>query len=290
MRKLCVLLLMCLALAALPALVLAEPVETDVLIYTYYIETDGGDLVQIAFLTEEGEMWTLSGSVDELGWPSDVTEQLNFMSQRERFTRLGTLDYDEIFTLRSLTSDLEDQGAELKSTAEDAGLEYSYGLTYISRTQQQPILLGVSGDCCFENTDPDAQTLYQKLRELFPDVPHYKELGMGPQGFIPVPFAEFCGLNAAQLSNVSFKGGYNDCEAGYFEFEMQDDTLEWLWALLEHGYVTGKANAIFTTGGSVSYTIFDDSGNYISSLEFYEGLLVRGDGMYSFELDEASEA
>ena len=92
---------------------------------------------------------------------------------------------------------------------------------------------------------------------------------MGPVGFQPVSLLRFCGYEDIDLSRADVLRGENDCEAA----ELKD------W--LRRARVTGKRNCVATTGGSVSYTLTDPDGTWLASLEFYHGLLVRDDGMYT---------
>ena len=46
------------------------------------------------------------------------------------------------------------------------------------------------------------------------------------------------------------------------------------------GWVTGKASSMGVTGGATVYTCYDKDGLPLASFEFYDGLLVRSDGMY----------
>ena len=252
----------------------------EVILYTCYRQTGWGDRVEIGCVDGDGGLWLLTGYDSELQWPEDPEEQLSFLASCRRMENAGKLSSGDLFELKSLISGTEDQGRAAHPSAEDAGTEKSWAVQRNADGTAQWILLGVSGDDCFENTDPDAQALYACLRRLFPGVTHYGGT-MGPAGFLPVSVRSFCGMAGPDLNRAVITGGVSDCEAGFIPAELSGEEAQRILDLILHGVVTGKANASAVTGGTNCFTVSDPEGRYLASLELYRGLLVRPDGMYT---------
>ena len=251
------------------------------ILYTYYRQLGWGDVMEIAYVDSEGGLWLLTGSDSDLHWPWKEAEQLEFLRSSGGFTRVGQLKSDELFDLKGLVLSAEDMGGEIQPAANDAGSEYSYAVQYDRNDQATLILLGVSGDELYENTDPDAQALYAWLRSAFPQVTSYAgEPYMGPAGFEPIPLHSFTGLIFFDPAEVKVSGGYMDCEAGYIPFDLSPEDEAEILDLIANGMVTGKANASMVTGGTKVFHLEDRAGNWVGSIELYDGLLVWADGMY----------
>ena len=265
---------LCLATSAM-----AEPGR--IVLYTVYTQMGWGDRVEVGCVDEDGGLWTYEApSAAEAGWPGVVEAQLEFLSAANRLQPAGTLEHDAMFALESLIFGTEDMFERAENVADDAGTEVSYALQYDREGAMTPVRLGMSGDAMYENTDPDAQALYARLRQLFPEVTCYSG-NMGPAGFAPVSVAEFCGLDAEALLDAEIKALYEDCEAGIIELDPDTDFSEARDIALE-GVVTGKANGIDTTGGITDYSFYSKTGDFLGSIRMYEGLIVKGDGMYEW--------
>ncbi len=249
--------------------------------FTYYRQMGWGDRVQVGYVDEKGGLWFLKGNDSSLHWPYGKEEQLAWLTESDAFTPAGTLEHEDLFSLKSLVSGTEDQGSRSFPAANDAGTERSYAVRYNRDGTPEIILLGMSGDDCFENFDPDAQALYLYLHLQFPEVTCYAGLdGMGPAGFTPVPLMSFMGVEDADLSGAAVKAFYQDCEAGSREISMDLKAQARIWDLLLNGQVVGKANATLTTGGMTDYCFYDRNGRFLFTMELYSGLLVCSDGMY----------
>ncbi len=257
-----------------------------IILYTYYRQMGWGDRVQIGSVDENGTIRFLSGNDGDLKWPYKPEEQLEYLSHFEKFESMGELDHDTLFATESLIYDVEDQGSEFIPAANDAGTEKSYAVRYSKEGEPTFILLGMSGDDFFENTNPNAQALYLRLRQIFPRVTTYAydTIGIGPRGFTPVPLADFIGINPYALKNAKVKKINNDCEEGLIPVEMTDEETAELISLIQNGTVTGKADCIFSTGGWYSYYISDANGNSLGQIDLEDGLLLRNDGHYFIEL------
>ena len=271
-----------------PGKTAAESNSPRIILFTYYRQMGWGDRVQIGSVDDRGVVRLLTGNDASLKWPYKPQEQLDYLSQTEKFSEKLTLTHDALFSLESLVSGAEDQGSKSVPAANDAGTEKSYAVRYSKEGGPSYVLLGMSGDSMFENTDPAAQTLYLVLRRLFPEVTSYAydPFGMGPKGFTPVPLAEFMKLDVNVVMNAEIKGYLSDCEEGPLPLEVSAEDKAKLLSLIQHGVVTGKADCSVSTGGFDVYNFVDPAGNFIGSLAFEDGLLARGDGHYFFEIQK----
>ncbi len=253
-----------------------------IILYTCYMNLypDGLHL-QTGCVDAAGGLWTLDGTIpDGAALPEDF---LAALLADGKMTYAGTLDERgviSLFDLNSLIVSAEDQGNETEPVCDGGGAESSYSIYRDRDGNVKKVLLGVSGDSRFENTDPDAQALYRILRVLFPEVENWAWSDMGPRGFRPVSLVDFCGWQDIDFSAVTVSCADMDCEAGPIEVELTDEDRERVLALATSGKVAGKANATVTTGGTTVYWFTDADGTYLGGLELYEGLLVRNDGMY----------
>lgn len=273
----------CLILVLLAATVAACAETPRIILYTVYCQAGWGDRLEAGFVDEDGGLWTLSGGASALGWPGDRAGQLAFLRDSGKRVKAGELDYDGLFELKSLIASAEADDGKPVPAACDAGTEASFAVRYAD-DEPEIVRLGMSGDDMYENADPDAQALYLWLRKAFPAVPSwFGTEGMGPAGFRPVSVCEFCGLDPAAVADAQIRGAYNDCEAGPSELEMDEAEIEEVRNRVLNGRVTGKANAMMTTGGTYTFSFYDAEGNYLKGVEFYRGLLVCRDGMYTIE-------
>lgn len=287
MKKwLCLALLLALFCSELPpASPQANPARPPIILYTYYRQLGWGDRVQVGCVDEEGGLWLLIGNDETLKWPYRTEEQLSYLRQNGQLQQIGQLTHDELFDLKSLVFSAPDQGRQSQPAACDAGTEFSYAVQYDREENPAWVLLGMSGDDTFENTDPNAQALYRYLRERFPQVTCYGG-GMGPAGFRPVAVGVFCGWGGADLRGAEITAVYMDCEAGPRQLNLTEEERQSVLALALNGTVTGKANAAATTGGTVWYGFSDGEGRQLAAMELYRGLLVRPDGMYEITKGE----
>ena len=283
MRKLikagCALMALCI-LMVLAASAMAE--TPRILLYTAYLQMGWGDRMQAGAVDENGNLWTLSGSAGELDWPYGWEAQLEYMQENSHMNWAGKLTSDELFNLNSLIYSVDDQGKKTTPWMNDAGTEKSYAVLYDQDGNAKAILLGLTGDDLFENTDPDAQALYLRLRELFPQVTCYA--GMAASwGFEPVDIAQYLRLDVDKLSRAQIRCSLIDCVAGPIEMELSKEEQQAVTALALRGVVLGKDNATMVTGGTVVYSFYDADGTHLGSIELYQGLLVTRDGMYRIQ-------
>ncbi len=255
-----------------------------IILYTYYRQMGWGDRVQIGWVDEDGAVRLITGHDSELRWPYKPEEQIEYLSRAEGFTEKSRLKHGETFSIVSLIYSAEDQGSRSIPAANDAGTEKSYAVDYTREGGPAYILLGMSGDDMFENTDPDAQALYLRLRQLFPEVTSYAGDMMGPRGFVPVPFSEFTGLTADMVRDAEIKGYLSDCEEGPIPLELTDADKAKLTELLRDGVVTGKADCVESTGGFYVINFLEPNGGWMAGLMFEDGMLKAPDGRYYIEI------
>ena len=263
-----------------------EQSSPKIILYTFFWQIGEDDRLEIGSLDESGVTHTLSGYFSEMEWPNQVEEQLKYLAQTEKFNTAGTLDSNEIFAVKSLIYSVEKQAYDPVYTGIlDGGTEESYAVRYSKEGEPEFILLGKSGEVFYENTDPNAQALYLRLRTLFPGVPNdaYDEPGMGPEGFKPIPLAEFTGLETSDLLNAEITAYLTDCEEGSIPLELTAEDKSALMDLIRNGTVKGKADCVSSTGGVTGYTFHEPDGSQLGTVEFEDGLLVTGSGRYYIE-------
>ena len=275
-------LVICLAIALLAGPAYANKTERTprIIMYTCYTNLfpDGLEL-QAGCVDEDGGLWTLELRDADLDGYATVGEYLAAMLEAGKMTPAGKLDAD-MFELNGLVLSVEDRGKETEAVCEGAGAESSWAVAWDVDENATEILLGVSGDSKFENTDPNAQALYLLLRETFPGVTSYAWSDMGPRGFQPVPVAEFCGWQDIDFDKVTFECYLDDCLVGPIPADLADAERAEIMEIITAGKVVGKANASMVTGGTTSYAFYDEAGDYLDSLTLFNGLLAWNDGMY----------
>ena len=276
------LMMICLAIALLAGTAAAEAQDTPrIILYTCYTNLfpDGMEL-QAGCVDEDGGLWTLELQDADLNGYATLGEYLAAMMKAGKMTAAGKIEGIDPFELNSLVVCTEDRGKELEAVCEGGGAESSYAVAWDVDDNATEILLGVSGDSKFENTDPNAQALYLLLRKWFPGVTNFAYSDMGPRGFRPVSLIEFCGWQDIDFDKAVINCYLEDCEAGPIEAELAGGEREEIIEIATSWKVTGKANATIVTGGPTTYSFCDAEGNWLASMSLYQGLLVMGDGMY----------
>ncbi len=156
------------------------------ILYTNYRQMGWGDRVEIGYVDSSGCLWEVHGNDSDLQWPDGAEAQLAYLTDQE-FEKTGCLSSDALSDLQSLISSVEESDASPHAAACDAGTEATYAVRCDREGNAAAILLGMSGDDCFENPDPNAQELYLAMRKLFPTVTSYfGDPLIGPAGFSPV--------------------------------------------------------------------------------------------------------
>ena len=261
----------------LPTFASAEKAPKPIL-YTYYRQVGWGDRIELAYVDTNGDLWILNGFDSELHWPYKAEEQLQFLAEN-KFENIGRLEHNDLFDLKSLVYAVEKSDAPSYPAACDAGTERTYAVQYDRDGNAEAILLGMSGDDCFENPDPNSQGLYLAAHKLFPNVTFYGA-PMGPAGFIPVSLVDFCKLD--DLTGTTVKAWYIDCESGQREISLPQKDQSLILYDIQHSMVTGKVSATDTTGGYSDYSFYRGD-KCLGSISIYDGLLYCSDGMYSIE-------
>lgn len=253
------------------------------ILYTAYRQMGWGDTVQVGCIDENGEAWVMEGHDADLKWPYGAEKQIAYLRESGHLTSVGKLSHDDLFALKSLISSVIAPEDKPSGWMCDAGTESSYAVRYDRQGNPEAVLLGMTGDDLLENTDPNAQALYAKLRRFFPFVRSYGGEMTEGWGFQPVPLAAFCHLEGIDWDGVTVSAVYEDCEAGPRKMDLSDEDTRKILNEMKHGVVTGKENAMAVTGGTRLFSFYDREGNHLGSIELYGGLLVRNDGMYNVE-------
>ncbi|MBQ9009005.1 MAG: hypothetical protein IJ088_06715 [Clostridia bacterium] len=280
-----------LILLMLPSLCSGEERKPGrIVLMTDYRQQGWGDLVQIGCMDEDGCLFGMSGADEQLRWPWKEEDKRAFLENSEELRFLGQLEEDDRFAILSLVSDVGTQSGVKGFGGCDMGTENTCAVRYSREGTPEFILLGQSGDRCYENTDPSAQALYRWARRLFPGIRCYAygDVGIGPQGYEARPLATFLNISESVLDGAEISCMDMDCEAGPIPVELSEEESAALRELLRSGMVTGKANSLSVTGGTRAYVLRQPDGTWIGSVDLYGGLLVRGDGMYTIETGETA--
>ena len=256
----------------------------DIILYTGYRQMGWGDSVQIGCIDNQGQVFTLEGHDASLKWPYKPEDQLKYLSSRDDMVFAGTLKQDDITSIRSLIASVADQGTKSHPGACDAGTEKTYAVRYDNGVPEF-VLLGMSGDDVFENTDPNAQTLYWVARALFANVrSYYQSDSMGPQGFSPVPLLSFFNVSGDDIRQASIHAYESDCEAGLMDLTLSPAEESSIRNLMLNGIILRKSNALSVTGGFTLYQFESPDGRLLCTIDLYNGLLMTQDGMYMLEI------
>ena len=137
----------------------AESSEPRIILYTWYRQIGEDDRIEIGSVDEAGVVRTLSGVYSEAGWPSESGEQLEYLSQTEKFNEESTLNSDDLFVLKSLISAVEKQEyIPTYTNILDGGTEESCSVRYSRDGEAETILLGMSGEVRSEEHTSELQS------------------------------------------------------------------------------------------------------------------------------------
>lgn len=151
----------------------AQAERPRMILYTAYRQAGWGDAVQVGCIDENGGAWAMTGYDTELKWPYGWEKQIEYLATSDNLTFTGKLSAEQLLALKSLIDRVQATEDQPVGWMCDAGTESSYALRYDREGSAEAILLGMTGDDFLENTDPRAQALYAKLRDLFPFVRSY---------------------------------------------------------------------------------------------------------------------
>lgn len=281
MRKLCLILLLCLLAG------LAASAETPRPILCSVYEQEGwGDRVTISFVDEKGGLWTGEGSASRMDWTGDLEDKALRMPQLDDLNNVGELSHDDLFAVKSLVASVEDQGRKLSAGMMlDYGIVFDYAIRYSRDGEPECVLLNANGDSVFANSDANAQGLRLWLVRAFAQGGNLdQDQVLAALGIVPTSMPAFCGYDATAIPTAEVTAMLMDCEAGPIPVELSEKEINRFRELATKGRVLCKANAMETTGNIHSILFRDAEGNTITVLEFYEGLLVRSDGMYYIDV------
>ena len=254
---------------------------------------DGSTGISLCCIDADGELWSLEAADAE-----EDEEILQLLQERRGMKSEGKItgskyggkyvDRERIKELAVMAETVEKAAGVPEETGAGIG-EYSvYAVQYDPDGNPEPVLLGVSGDAVFENTDPGAQALYRVMTyfQCFGLPCGFAEEGLTPHGFTMVTAREFFHLENVNAETAAITAVMTDCEEGYIDIRMTDEDRRKVTAILERGVVIGKENPWLVTGGTMRYIFRDENGEYLGTIETYEedGLAVAGDGMYRLAL------
>ena len=271
---------LCLIVTFMCAAAFAEDTQQprNIILLTEYQQMGWGEAFQLGALDDNGTLWTYGNSTRE-DIPYEAAALLAWAESCDQLEAVGTISHDMLTDIISLVKTVPTQIVVPRSYACDAGTQTSYAIRKDRDGKLEIIVLGMAGDDMFENTDPAAQSLYKSLISLFRSVKSYAGEGnIAPAGFQTVDILSFCGYNGVDLTKYTMTAYANDCETGASEIEPELSARE-----IMRMTVTGKQNSMSTTGNTVTYCFTDASGDTVAAFEFFNGLLVCSDGMYTVE-------
>ena len=271
---------LCFIVTSMCATAFAESTQQarNIILFTEYQQMGWGEVFQFGALDADGTLWVY-GSTSREDVPYEAEDLLAWAETSDRLEAAGTVSHATLSDIISLVNTVPMQKVVTHSCACDAGTQTSYAIRKDRDGKVEIIVLGMAGDDTFENTDPAAQSLYKSLISLFRSVKSYAGEGnIAPAGFQTVDVLSFCGYNGVDLTKYTMTAYANDCETGASETEPGLSERE-----IMRMTVTGKQNSMSTTGNTVTYCFTDASGNTVAAFEFFNGLLVCSDGMYTVE-------
>lgn len=271
-------LLMTLIAVLLPCAFAATVPPRNIILLTEYQQAGWGDTFQLGVVDSEGKLWTYADS-SRGDIPYDMNDLLAWAKSTDKLKLRATLSRTDLRDLVSLVQTVPEQKVTYRCGACDAGMQTGIAVRKDKNGGTLIIVLGASGDSVYENTDPAAQSLYRTLRTLFPEIIAYDgDASMAPAGFQKTDLLAFCGYEGIDLTKLTMTAYVNDCETGPFQINPSLSAAE-----IMRMTVTGKQNSMAVTGNTVICCFRDEDGSTVASFEFYGGMLVRPDGMYSIE-------
>ena len=262
--------------------------------------TDGNTCVFC--IDEEGVVW----STAEADLKPDCSEEdlMRLIQERRGMTRrtetlaspaYGMYTRDELKEMAKWAAAVP----AAEGTPEETGVNTDETAIYALKNGEdghtESILLGMSGRRLFENTDPNAQALYQFMwMQLYWEVNSFRSSygfaaeGVAPYGFRTVSVRDFLGLEKVDAAAVVMTAVENDSEAGPKELEVTEKDREWVLAMLERGIITRKVNNRSVVYNTKAYYFHTAEGESLGSIELSRGMAVTKDGMYQMSLQTES--
>lgn len=254
---------------------------------------DGNIHTSLCCIDAEGELWSLESADAE-----ENEDILQLLRERRGMKSEGTItgskydgkyvDRERIREMAVMADTAEAAAGVPEETGADIGEYAVYAVKYDPDGNPEPVLLGISGDAVFENTDPGAQALYRFMTcfQCFRLPCGFAEEGLTPHGFTMVTAREFFHLENVNAETAVLTAAMTDCEEGYIDAQLTEEDRRKVFAILERGVIIGKENPWLVTGGTMVYFFRDENGEYLGTIETYDedGLAVAADGMYRLAL------
>ena len=265
----------------------------QVFLYSVRRPNPGNGSIGVICIDEAGDLWSVEKA--DVKYPFREEDILQLLRERRGMkletnligsgTDAGT-NREKIRSLADMAKVVPQADGSPAKTGVDIGEDAVYALRTDREDNQETVLLGMSGSWVFENRDPNAQALYLFMyrTKTFGMPIGFAAEGLAPHGFEMVSVRDFFGLQKADPETVTISAVMQDCEAGPIECEMTEQDRKEILALLERGVIIGKENDWMVTGGTTSYSFSDAEGNWLGSIELYQGLAVGRYGMYRISL------
>ena len=253
-------------------------------------------------IDEEGIVWSTAEADLKPGYSEE--DLMRLIQERRGMTRrtetlhsaaYGMYTDDELKELAQWAASVPAAEGTPEETGVDTDETAIYALKNGEDGHTESILLGMSGRRLFENTDADAQALYQFMwAQLYWEVNTFRSSygfaaeGVAPYGFRTVSVREFLGLEKVDAATAVITAVENDSEAGPKEVEVTEKDREEVLAMLERGIITRKVNDRRVVYNTKSYLFHTADGEYLGSMELSRGMAVTSDGMYQMSIPTES--
>ena len=253
-------------------------------------------------IDEEGIVWSTAEADLKPGYSEE--DLMRLIQERRGMTRrtetlhsaaYGMYTDDELKELAQWAASVPAAEGTPEETGVDTDETAIYALKNGEDGHTESILLGMSGRRLFENTDADAQALYQFMwAQLYWEVNTFRSSygfaaeGVAPYGFRTVSVREFLGLEKVDAATAVITAVEHDSEAGPKEAEVTEKDREEVLAMLERGIITRKVNDRREVYNTKSYLFHTADGEFLGSMELSRGMAVTSDGMYQMSIPTES--
>ncbi|MBQ6595795.1 MAG: hypothetical protein IJH78_09080 [Clostridia bacterium] len=252
-------------------------------------------LLVLVWRSAESEGGALVGCLDDAGglWRGEAAEPFAGESELlpEWLAELGVTLAEGGMVWQEPVG--EEELAEIVSLARAVrGLTYGETTTYggigqiwaeafrYDENAVERIPLALGGDICRENGDINAQALFRRLLELFPDLAEPALAADAlPAGFVPVPLLSFCGYEGEWPEDVDAEL-LREAEGEWQIAEEDGERLEAFLDSVDEMAVVCKQSALVPSEGVETLRFEGPSGEILLTIRMYQGMLVRDDGVY----------
>ena len=262
-----------------------------VFLYSVLKEEPDSTSISVCCIDEAGDLWSADMAdaeedILQLLWERRGMKQDSNLKMRD--VDLSNMKDAKISDLAGMAQVVTEGRGSPEATGAGIGENAIYALQYDTEGNPTPVLLGVNGDAVYENTDPNAQTLYQYMRmhQSFYAPCNFATEGLTPRGFRMVTVRQFFGMENVDAKTAVITAAMTDCEEGFIDVQLTEEDREKAAALLERGVIIRKESPWLDTGGTMCYFFRDETGKDLGCIETCEedGLAVGNDGKYRLSL------